>query len=384
MSPQGGRTEVKAATSAGVPSVTVGSLGVKDGDKVLVHETWEGPLNPPVLGTVRRSSKFSEVLDDSGKYLTGGGNGKKLPISLPEAPAKLPAGSSAVTAADRAITSHIDAPVSVDIFENGAGQLDVGPRNDRTVYDVYRDGGQWHARHMEGPVVGNTSYSADTVANLARKVATSHNVTGAVSIEDERGTGRSITQRFEHTVKATAAEKKAAAAFTLGEAPQSVRTAASAAVDTRELTYLKGLGEPFHIDENAPAAWRRLLAQGKVEPTGGSYDGKPLYRVAGAAPAAAPGRTVHPAPFNPATAAGAALPPRREGEGDAMYSIRSAVSDSVAETLLRGYTIPGLKAMARDAGIPGGGSMSKTQLIAALMLPRRRYWDSVAVERQNR
>lgn len=304
--------------------------------------------------------------------------------AVPPVRAAAPAGSSAVTAADRAITSHIDAPVSVDIFENGAGQLDVGPRNDRTVYDVYRDGGQWHARHMEGPVVGNTSYSADTVANLARKVATSHNVTGAVSIEDERGTGRSITQRFEHTVKATAAEKKAAAAFTLGGAPPSARTAASAAVDTRELTYLKGLGEPFHLDENAPAAWRRLLAQGKVEPTGGSYDGKPLYRVAGAAPAAAPGRTVHPAPFNPAAAAGAALPPRREGEGDAMYSIRSAVSDSAAETLLRGYSVAGLKAMARNAGIPVPSGATKDSLIAALMLPRRRYWDSVAVERQNR
>jgi hypothetical protein len=96
------------------------------------------------------------------------------------------------------IARHVTAPVSVTIFENGAGQLDVGPGGSRTVYDIHRDGGTWRAEHLQGPEAGYTSYSADTVANLSRKLADAHGVSGTVSIEDERDKGKSLTQRFEH------------------------------------------------------------------------------------------------------------------------------------------------------------------------------------------
>jgi hypothetical protein len=116
--------------------------------------------------------------------------------STPKAPAA-PAGDSTAR--------HTTAPVSVDIFENGAGQLDVGPVNGRTVYDVSRQGGTWNAEHLQGPAVGGTSHRAATLPDLARKVATAHGVSGRVSIEDEREKGRSLTQRFEHTTKAASA-----------------------------------------------------------------------------------------------------------------------------------------------------------------------------------
>ena len=86
--------------------------------------------------------------------------------------------------------------------------------------------------------------------------------------------------------------------------------------------------------------------------------------------------------FNPRTATGGNLPPRREGETDGMYQVRVAPNDDAAERLLNGYTLAGLKAMARDAGIPGAASMSKTALVQALMGPRRRYWDSIALSDQ--
>lgn len=103
------------------------------------------------------------------------------------------------------ITRHTTAPVSVDIFENGAGQLDIGPANSRTVYDISRQGGVWQAEHLQGPTVGGSSHQAATLPDLARKVANAHGVSGTVSIEDEREKGRSLTQRFEHAAKAAPA-----------------------------------------------------------------------------------------------------------------------------------------------------------------------------------
>lgn len=447
---------------------------------------------------------------------------------------KAPAGVSVRTAAAAgdSIAQHVSAPVSIDVFESGAGQVDVG----NAVYDMSRQGDSWVAEPLEGPAKGR--FAASTVANLARKLADAHGVSGAVSIQDERGKGRSLTQRFEHTAKAAPAgpkrgslEAKIAAKQTeverrtgavslarearsnTGSRIQSGRESkANAALSraTAELNALKrerdgqsGQTSPAvgpDLSDPAVARAQRLLDQVKtgksiyfragdqwmimgpsanVEPgrrlTVHKADGSttevivgeiksnrtvqgvtartatfrkappPAVTSTGAVAERSPATSARPTgpvdetalrerysraadrvaqldgdnlngrqeqaaqrelaaarqalldaglplrptperaprsePFNPARANGGNLPPKREGETDGMYNIRVAPTDDAAEKQLRGYSIAGLKAILREAGLPTGGT--KEQLIERAMGPRRRYWDSIGIERRS-
>jgi hypothetical protein len=348
VSPQGGHTkqagklESWSDVSPGdTVTLTVRTIGGKDTGKtrrVLVEKTGTDPVNP------REDYRVVE-----GRLIGAGGRqggetrrfyvplkdvqGREAAVSRPEAPANEGLAQRAERTAEKAslramsdadlraayrqasgldakryqaeidrrnnlvtapagdsITRHTNAPVSVDIFESGAGQLDVGPVNNRTVYDIYRDGGEWHADRLEGPDVGGGQHSAGTVAALARKIADAHGVSGAVSIEDERGKGRSLTQRFEHTAKAT------------------------------------------------------------------------------------------PIPVGATDADRARLRPRREGETDLAYSVRNAPSDFAAENILKGYNLPGLRAVARAEGVTVPAGATKPQIVSLLLdAMRRRDRDARAV-----
>lgn len=84
-----------------------------------------------------------------------------------------------------------------------SGQISVhnADGSDGPTYDMYRDSGQWHAENYDDR---SDRVSARTVADLARAIADRHNVTGDISIDDERESdqrsGKSLTQRFTHTL----------------------------------------------------------------------------------------------------------------------------------------------------------------------------------------
>jgi hypothetical protein len=200
--------------------------------------------------------------------------------------------------------THYGAPVQIDVFETGNGQIEVPGVSDKTPDTVIYlsrpgDGGQWSVETQDVPKINGLQ--ARNLDDLAAKVADTLGISGRVSVYDIERDRAKGSHAFDYVAK------------------------------------------------TAPAA---------------------------------PEQAPRSSAFNPRVADGGNLPARREGETDGMYHVRVAPSDTAAENLLKGYSIAGLKAMARDAGIPGTASMSKAKLIEALMLPRRRYWDSIAVERQ--
>lgn len=204
--------------------MTASEAGLQVGDRVWIFaQMYDGVgLTPrrvqdgtPILATVRagheerygraKGTQVIQFVDDRGNFVGGGAHNAKhwlVPVrsqdesnapavEIPSEPARSGGDSS---------TRHVKAPVSVDIFENGAGQISThnADGSEGATYDVYRDGGQWHAENYDDR---SGRISARTVADLARRVADHHGITGAVSIEDEREGGRSLTQRFEHAPK---------------------------------------------------------------------------------------------------------------------------------------------------------------------------------------
>jgi hypothetical protein len=98
------------------------------------------------------------------------------------------------------IARHVTAPVSMDIFETGYGQAFVRGQNweeGGSAIDISRDGRMWVAADFpdDSPTI-----RARTPFDLARKVAERYGVTGLVSVNDERPSGR-YNGAFEHTAK---------------------------------------------------------------------------------------------------------------------------------------------------------------------------------------
>jgi hypothetical protein len=227
-----------------------------------------------------------------------------------------------------AISRHVSAPVSIDIFENGAGQIDIG----NTIYDLRRDrdSGKWHADHLEGPAVAGKGMSADTVANLARKLADAHGVSGAVSIQDERDKGKSLTQRFEHKAAKPRAQR-------VEEALQRDREARAG-----------DFGTPNRRESYANLQTPPNLQQ----------------------------------PFNARVANGGGAAPRIEGETDFVYGIRTAPSADAAERLLNGYSLAGLRAAVRESGGSIRAGALKKELVQYFLDRRQRYYDSQALSKR--
>lgn len=89
------------------------------------------------------------------------------------------------------IARHVTAPVSMDIFETGYGQMFVreqGWEEGGSAVDISRDGRAWVAADFpdDSPAI-----RARNPQELARKVAERYAVKGLVSINDERANGRS-------------------------------------------------------------------------------------------------------------------------------------------------------------------------------------------------
>lgn len=296
------------------------------------------------------------------------------------------AASARVPAGGDSISRHVQAPVSINIFENGAGQVDVGPTGNRTVYDVHRDGGKWYADHLQGPEVGNGGLGATTLPDLARKLADRHGVSGTVSIEDERDKGKSLTQRFEHTAKAAPAGSADRLATLEREQRQHpVGSPEWQRIVDERRRLMAGGQQPRTLTEaearredNLAAAIRGEQVKGVGPVTRAKLYDQRMALVG--AEQAATERAPRSEAFNPRVASGGNLPPRREGELSAMHDIRIAPSDDAAERLLNGYSVSGLRALARDAGFSPPSGASKAQLVDLLMGPRRRYWDSIALE----
>lgn len=276
------------------------------------------------------------------------------------------AASGRVPAGD-SISRHTTAPVSVDIFETGAGQLDVGPNDNRTVYDLHRQDGKWYAEHMQGPSTGG-QLSAAALPDLARKIADRHGVSGTVSIEDERGKGKSLSQRFEHTTKAT----PAVSGVDFGEIKKSDMVQADGA-----------WGTVANVQPAVPG----YEAEVQVSFQGGARkEWIPASRITAhesrrANQQAAAERAPRSEPFNPRVANGGNLPPRREGENDTAYSIRTAPSDDAARRLLNGYSVGGLRALLRSMNLSAPSGSNKADLVERAMQPRQRYWNSIAISK---
>lgn len=88
-----------------------------------------------------------------------------------------------------------------------------------------------------------------------------------------------------------------------------------------------------------------------------------------------------PVPLGATDAQAAALRPRREGESDLSYSLRTAPSDFAAEQILKGYDSAGLRAIARQEGVTVPSGAGKADLVAAIMRIRSRDRDSQAIDR---
>jgi hypothetical protein len=346
----------------------------------------------------------------------------------------------AAPAAVDSITQHTIAPVSMDIFEGGSGQLDIAGQ----VYDIHRDnsGRRWVADHLEGNNPG-PSFTAATPADLARRVADHHGVTGPVSIEDERPGARATT-RFEHTAQAAPAgpkrgsieakieakekeierresavsiaygartstgsriqsgrESKARAALSqarselmaLQRERDQAATPAPAAMPDPVSTELRERLEHFTPEERDQLrAEAQELRTARGETPAGAWraviEGAEQDRLSGT------GRYARRAPATPAGVGPGAVPigatdadrraarPRQEGESDRAYEIRTAPSRFAAESLLRGNTLGGLRAFARAEGVVTTSSDSKAGLVERLMRALYdRHADSDAITR---
>jgi hypothetical protein len=233
------------------------------------------------------------------------------------------------TPAGDAITRHVVAPISMDIFEGGSGQLDIAGQ----VYDIHRDnnGRNWVADHLEGDAEAR-SFTAASPAALARAVADHHGVTGPVSIEDERPGGRA-TQRFEHAARATPS----------------------------------GLPETTNADGTIRVGGLRP-GQQWVTP-GGQVVANPSQRdiIQGKVTLRQPGTGPGTVPIGGTDADRRAARPRTEGESDRAYAIRTAPSREAAERLLQGNSLAGLRAIAREEGVVTASGDSKTGLVTRLM-----------------
>lgn len=75
------------------------------------------------------------------------------------------------------------------------------------------------------------------------------------------------------------------------------------------------------------------------------------------------------------------LMPRIPGESDLAYQLRNAPSDDYALRVLNGYSVAGLRAIARDENVAVRSGASKPDLVNAIMEIRRRWRDSMAVSR---
>lgn len=327
------------------------------------------------------------------------------------------------------ITRHVLAPISIDIFETGAGQISTHPNDgsEGPVYDVYRDGGQWHAEDYDDRSV---RFSARSVADLARRVADHHGITGTVSIEDERESGKSITQRFEHTpapapagpkrgsieakieAKQKEIERRVGAVSLAREARSNTgariqsgrESKANAALSQarRELAALQeeqrqaipadlagGAGASRNADGTITVGGLRTdqrwvtsaglpvsnpsqndIIQGRV---------KLVTRPVQAAPAGVGPGTV---PLGGTDADRRAARPRLEingrPESDRAYEVRTAPTREAALSILNGNQVGGLRAIARAEGVVTSGS--KADLVARLIrVMRDRHADSEAI-----
>lgn len=252
----------------------------------------------------------------------------------------------------------------MDIFEGGSGQLDIAGQ----VYDVHRDndGRNWVADHLEGDAE-TRSFTASSPAELARKVADHHGVTGPVSIQDERPGGRA-TQRFEHTAKS----RKAAASRALPDPVSTEMRERLAHFTPAEREQLRAAAQELRTarGETPASAWRAVIEGAEQDRLTG------IGAFSRRTPGTGPGNVA----VGGTDADRRAARPRMEGESDRAYEVRTAPSRDAALRILQGNSAAGLRSIARGEGVVTSGS--KADLVARLIrVMRDRHEDSAAIER---
>ena len=238
-------------------------------------------------------------------------------------------------------TKHVMAPVSLDVFESGWGQLHVkGVTDDPSpAMDVFQEGGRWHVEQMAD---GSPSLSARTAADLLVKVADHFGVSGRLSVMDEeRGKQSKGNKAFDYVARPRAAEDRLAA----------TRPAHQTAAEDISPALVR-LGDEIRAER----------ARASVPVAGTGYAPLPTRRL----------------PLNDTTDT---VRQRREGEPEFLYNIRTAPSDDAARRFLGGYNLPALRSIFRDLGMTIPANPTKPRLIDALMEIRRREADAEAMKR---
>jgi hypothetical protein len=314
-------------------------------------------------GVNRRNTNY-QVVTVGGVARQDAKPAKVVPTAEDKAAAK-------ASAADN-ITRHITAPVSLDIFESGAGQLDIAG----AVYDVHRgnDGRSWVADGMQGDTKG--SFTARTPADLAKKIADAHGVSGPISIEDEREKGKSATTRFDHVAKPAAKPAaKAADLPVISGPPHAADLPVGAVIEFRhpktDQTVQGAINA--HTRDSSLRPTYEVQSHG-VDDAVHTLDDSQIVDVVRRERALSPGelRRQGPVPVGATDAQARAARPRIEGETDFAYNLRNSPSRDTATRTLNGYSAAGLRAIARDEGITVGSRATKDDLVRAI---RRQLYD---------
>lgn len=294
-------------------------------------------------------------------------------------------------------------------------------------------GGPWHVNSLPGDV---PEQSAATPQKLMEKIARLFNVHGEMKVEDERENASRNLSGTRTLAPAPTGPKQRQASTPTPATPAR----ASIATSTTAVPFTTGLQQRENADGSitvgglredqrwvTPAGLTVMnpsqndIIQGRVKlvtrpaPTGtGTGDPAVIARVAGLQvdrslpigserrraqvaivghPDKATMRQVDEAfgPERPGTGPGVvpvgatdadrqAARPRKEGESDQAYAVRTAPTREAALSLLNGHQAAGLRAIARAEGVVTSGS--KADLVARLIrVMRDRHEDSDAITR---